>query len=198
MRLLAGMMGGLLIGVSSIAASDLPVPRQLPTTSENLVCSSAEEISTETDSVAPTVAEPPAIPNEKLERLTISNTRTSAPKQREWQEGKPVELARDHAWCAGRLVREWLRIRCFMPHVVGASLLGGDRDGTSLRMVGKFDEHSADSAEIVFPLRRGDRRVFQITALAENDLWGGAESLSAMISESWVDDDRGPIVVVGP
>jgi hypothetical protein len=198
-KLAAFFSSSLLLGACSIAPTDVAVPTATPVASSDILSSSAEEASTAAESITPIAQEPSALPNEALDQVTISRKRSSLPKQREWREGKPVDFARDDARCAGRLVREWLRIRCFIPRVAGATLLAGNRDGTSLRLVGAFDELSAASAEIVFPLRSGDRRVIQLTALDDNGEWGGGgESISAMISESWVEEDRGPIVVVTP
>jgi hypothetical protein len=199
MKLVALATGCLLVGACSTRASSLAHTSAAPAASSDLVCSSSEEASSQVESApAPVEKEQALAHNEALEHLAIGKTRSSPPKKGEWQGGNAVDLARDDTRCAGRLVREWLRIRCFIPRVTGVSLLGGTSDGTSMRLVGTFDERSAASAEIVFPLRSGDRRVFQITSLTEGDDWGGGESISAMISESWVDEDRGPVVLVGP
>jgi hypothetical protein len=189
------LFAAFLLGGCSVASREHRLPTAAPADSGELLCRAP--------AIEPASAalpdDPAPLHNESLEQVAIAATRSPSPKEHEWQDGKPVDLARDDSRCAGRLVREWLRIRCFIPRVAGVSLLAGAREGTSVRLAGKFDGQSAASAEIVFPVRSGDRRVFQVTSLSEADEWGGgAQSISAMISESWVDQDRGPIVVVGP
>jgi hypothetical protein len=205
MRFALAYAVALLLGGCSIASGDHRLPTAAPATSAELLSVDAPKAARPESKSSPDAADPasdsaemPTVgPNEVLEHVAIPKTRSPAPKHREWQYGKPVDFARDNRSCAGRLVREWLRIRC-LTSVVGVSLLTGTRDDTSMQLLER-GEGSAKSIEIVFPLRVGDRRVFQMTSPTAADEWGGVgETISAMISESWVDDDRGPIVVVGP
>jgi hypothetical protein len=133
-----------------------------------------------------------------LERWTADGTPSAPPKSREWRDAQVVNVARDAVGCTSHRTREWLRIRCPVLGVATVSMLAGNRKGTSVRLIGASDQSSKPAAEVQFPLRPGDRRVFQITAFSGGDEWDVGESVVATISESWVDPDRGPIVVVGP
>jgi len=53
----------------------------------------------------------------------------------------------------------------------------------------------ADMNEVVFALRRGDRRVLQILQAGQS--YGGSmREAIIVISETWLEDDPGPIVTL--
>jgi hypothetical protein len=80
-------------------------------------------------------------------------------------------------------VREWLRLECTGNHLAFA---GGTRAGLSISANPTLEV----TPTIVFPLRRGDRRVIQ---LGEGWKW---LTPFAVLSEQWLEGDPQPTVVV--
>jgi hypothetical protein len=94
-------------------------------------------------------------------------------------------------------VREWVRIRCDV--ITGAiALLGGDREGLAMRLdFARMQEWMTfpEHAEIVFPVRRGDRR--EIEWLGVSFGYHGMSSVEPafVVSEQWAPGDEQPMIV---
>jgi hypothetical protein len=116
-----------------------------------------------------------------------SAERTPRPKRAEWKDAPFVKLARaTESGCKAKRIREWALIRCDMPGVQGISLIAGSRDGIDFWMNSMEDTHIS----VEFPMRRGDRRVFQVSASAGK--YGS--SPVAILSERWSEGDPAPLI----
>jgi len=156
----------------------------------------------ETDAAAPSTV--------KLRELELPTEKSAMPKRGEWSEARPVAFERPSARCTAHVVREWLRIQCGKLIAEGITLLSGDRKDVYFwiseqkfsekdQLATAWWEGSLDSskwsAEIVLPLRRGDRRVMQITFNEAGSGYGG-ESHALIVSELWLEGESAPIVTI--
>jgi hypothetical protein len=149
----------------------------------------------------------PPLPSYRVE--PFPEERSAEPGAKEWASAPRVALDRASSlhfdgWkrpptpdCEARRVREWMRIRCTI--ITGAlALLGGDREGLAMRLDPLPKEEwrtIPEGAEVVFPVRRGDRREIE---------WLGIEfgyhAMSSVVpafvlSEQWAPGDDGPMIV---
>ncbi|APR80209.1 Hypothetical protein A7982_05556 [Minicystis rosea] len=129
---------------------------------------------------------------------------TSFPKAEEWEEAKAVTVDRVHppslfvthanerVGCRAQRVREWVRIQC-QAMTGGAVLLGGNRDGLSIR----FDKVHGGT-EVIVPVRRGDRRVIEMfgsETLSFKAFSSERAKFGFVISEQWPAGDERPTIV---
>jgi hypothetical protein len=125
---------------------------------------------------------------------------TPAPKPDEWKAAPAARLSRDVEACRGYRVREWLKIHCAGFPAAGVSLLAGTRTGVGLWVDPPRDPSdgmkTARSAEVIFPVRRGDGRLFQVGQFGEGYDGPVAWNLAYTISEQWIDGERAPIITV--
>jgi hypothetical protein len=139
----------------------------------------------------------------------LSAERSAEPKAKEWEAAPKVALDRpshllaategpSSTSCEARRLREWIRIRCTM--TTGAiSLLGGEHQGLAMHLDPvKKDDFSEfpDGADIVFPVRRGDRRVIEWLMISFG--YKGMQSMEPflVLSEQWPEGDERPTIVV--
>jgi hypothetical protein len=154
-------------------------------------------------------AGPPLLPSFRAE--PFPETRSPEPKAAEWPLVSRVTLDRsavglfvEHQGagigsgrCEARRKREWIQIRCAFDTGV-VSLLGGNVDGLALRL---DPEEKQDfpvfpaGAEVVFPVRRGDRRVIEWLEAASG--YKGLRSVEPafVLSEQWPAGDEAPSIV---
>ncbi len=120
---------------------------------------------------------------------------TPMPARTEWSGASPAILERPlpHG-CEAKLLREWLRLRCSGRRFASVGVVSGDAHGVALWLApGKDPEGGL--AELILPLRPGDRRILQVTELASDALHGsGEQRLSFIVSEQWPTREAGPIV----
>lgn len=139
----------------------------------------------------------------------FAEERSAAPKAKEWAAAPRVALDRARpglfadttsptgSLCEARRLREWVRLRCNI--TTGAiSLLGGNVDGLALRLdpvnVEDFQAFP-NGGEVVFPVRRGDRRVVEWLEIAFG--YKGMTSVEPrfVLSEQWPAGDERPMIV---
>ncbi|APR87516.1 Cytochrome c551 peroxidase [Minicystis rosea] len=103
------------------------------------------------------------------------------PSRVEWNAAPLVRLARSIG-CKAKRAREWVRIEC----ANGNQLLmaGGTRAGLTLSANPELDVKPT----VVFPVRRGDRRVIQL-----GTSWKWMTPF-AVLSEQWLDGDPHPLI----
>lgn len=128
------------------------------------------------------------------------------PKPGEWKDAEPVALARElPTSCDARLRREWLRIRCNAWNPQSGAVLTGDTENVFFFMVSgqtrMMNNPGGDASGYItleLPLRRGDRRLIQLTESDSMNYGGlGPQRVTALISVRWLDDEPGPTVTVG-
>jgi hypothetical protein len=144
----------------------------------------------------PTVAEDTG--PKRLFESPPPDARTSAPSPAAWEGAQQVHLERPLPEnCQARLQAEWLRIRCRTRETripANGAVLSGDTDGVDFLL----SRAEGGIADVVMPLRRGDRRTVQL--LRSN---GGSEGvigqeLMLLVSVDWLDRGAGPTVVASP
>jgi hypothetical protein len=148
---------------------------------------------------------PPAPPRPKLRSLADRPPPTEpseAPKDDEWKTAEEVELLGElPPKCSAWLVREWLQLRCDH-NGVAVSVVSGEKEGVDARLVPlAFKrvpwEAVTGSTSVTLPLRRGDRRLLQVTTNSYEDYNGGVwPSMLMLLSVDWLDDHEGPWVAV--
>jgi hypothetical protein len=139
----------------------------------------------------------------------VPTEKSKPPKAAEWQAARDLGGSTRLSSCSVRTVREWMRVRCEIERAISVDLVAGNQNDVYFSLLPgggacTTDEVEgrvcADAVEVVFPIRRGDRRFFQIGMMVFNVGGGSYQGVSlvretfALISETWVDDDPGPIV----
>lgn len=142
----------------------------------------------------PTDAEKPApaSPATPLAEVVFPDQKSPPPKLGEWLSAPLVGLTRvgpAAAGCRARVVREWMRIRC-VGQVFAVSLLAGTPDGIAFWIGGSEGDVFG---EVLMPLRRGDRRVFQLWAPGQDAAGVFAPKPMLVLQEQWVAGDT-PVV----
>ncbi|WP_437685911.1 hypothetical protein [Sorangium sp. So ce176] len=133
-----------------------------------------------------------------LEEAPPAPERTPRPAAAEWDAAEPVRLARDRsgAACKARMRREWLRIDCSAPSLAMVRTLGASAGEAWFGLDQKGGDGLATGASVVFPVRRGDRRVIEIGSESFEYRGQVGFSTSFVVSEQWLDGDAGPLVSV--
>lgn len=129
--------------------------------------------------------------------------RTGLPAWDEWASAPRVAIDRTSpptliathergtSVCTARRIREWVRVHC-PPLRGGTLLLGGNRDGLSMR----FDKEGG--VELVIPVRPGDRREIEVLGtetISFKAFSAERPALTFVISEHWVAGEDRPTIV---
>ncbi|MDI3283486.1 hypothetical protein [Polyangium sp. 15x6] len=141
----------------------------------------------------------PAAPPKQT--LAISADKSPRPKDADW-DVLGVEMSFSPGSIPGgcRLhhIREWVRIRC-TGSIGQIAMLGGNHEGVSI----KLDPVGTDEfvpfpqgGEVVFPVRTGDRRVFEWIGVEFGYKGMTSASTFLMLSESWLRWEEGPTIYV--
>ena len=132
----------------------------------------------------------------RFDAAPFAEERTPAPTGAEWKPIDPVALtASSQPGCNADRLREWVRIRCsHLPTSVLAQL-GGSREGVSL-FIDPPGSWVPPGGEVMFPVRRGDRRVFEWSTFGDSYEGVGAPEVAFRISESWAPGDAAPTILV--
>src|SRR5262249_1710410 len=126
---------------------------------------------------------------------------TPAPTRQEWDHAEEVPLAHMPEHCHAWRVREWVRIQCMpkLEPVYRVALIAGEPRGVAVLMENRTGWR--EEGVVVFPVRRGDRRMFEIDRDVTTGYicWKYREWFQAAtftISESWLRDRPAPDIVV--
>jgi hypothetical protein len=160
---------------------------------ESVASSAVAELSETPQPVPAAVDNEPAIP--AVDEVSFPVARSRPPDARQWARGQEVRLTRGAFRCGARTVREWIRLECSIPRIVRAHLIAGNRAGVDIRLADESRDGSFARAEITFPVRVGDRRVFQIVPLGSE--WGDEGGDPVAISESWLEGEPPHIFMTG-
>lgn len=140
----------------------------------------------------------------------FAEEKTKAPTLEEWTSAPEVSLSRvslGASACRARRLREWVKIHCDRK-TAGLRLLAGSTDGIALwvgeAIPNERDREGFDTmgrfGEIVFPVRRGDRRVFEWFALEFWENYDGPMSVgsssSMIVEEQWLEGATKPEVAL--
>lgn len=131
--------------------------------------------------------------------LAISADKSPRPKDADWDVlGVEMSFSPGSAPGSCRLqhIREWVRIRC-TGSIGQISMLGGNHEGVSIKLDPVGDNEFVpfpEGGEIVFPVRTGDRRVFEWVGVEFGYKGMTSASTFLMLSESWMPWDEGPTI----
>jgi hypothetical protein len=92
--------------------------------------------------------------------------------------------------CRVQRIREWYRISCKFEHAI-ERVTGSIEDVKIDCHTESPDEPFCDEAYVIFPARRGDRRVFEVFDMSR---WG--PQANAVISEQYLEGDKLPLITV--
>jgi hypothetical protein len=129
--------------------------------------------------------------------------KSTAPKAGEWKEAPRVRLSRVPervTSCNAYRVREWMKIDCHQ-QTAGVRLLAGSTDGITLWVPdpdpdGDAQVNENSMAEVIFPVRSGDRRVFETVDLEFGDWDGWGTGSSVLIEERWLPGAKNPEIAL--
>jgi hypothetical protein len=155
-------------------------------------------------------AEPSAEPKPRdttlrsLESQPPPAEESTAPTAAEWEGAERVEVFGPLPdTCKAFLVREWLRIHCNNSGSAFAVLSGSKKDVTARLVPLGLRTETGSMTEVPgtitlqLPLRRGDRRVMQLSSTSFSEYSANAWGAPFLtISEQWLDDQPGPWVSV--
>lgn len=130
-----------------------------------------------------------------LSNAPFSDEKSSPPKVTEWSsasEVAPTRAGPAAAGCRAHLVREWMRLRC-SGKIFAISLVAGTPEGIAFWIGGSEAEPYGD---ILMPIRKGDRRVFQLWAPGQDGAGAFAPKPVLTVQEQWQPTDKSPVIVL--
>jgi hypothetical protein len=148
-------------------------------------------------SAAPSEAPPPRA---KLAESTLPAEPSPPPKLEDWKLAKEVDLASAlPEGCSARLLREWLKVRCDGPSPAGGAVLSGPSKDVAFFAhvdVTEFGGIGGNAfVEVIMPLRRGERRIVQLTRQTGSPYEGFVgQAPMLVLSQRWLKTDSGPLV----
>lgn len=127
---------------------------------------------------------------------------SSKPTADEWKSAPEVEPTRRgprSAGCHVWRVREWIRVSC--PHLVTASIamLGGNPEGMAFWIdpAKEGDDGKLPAGgEVLFPVRRGDRRVVQLLSFGAGYEGPFTQLPALVVQESWLAGEERPTLLL--
>jgi hypothetical protein len=148
----------------------------------------------------PTTGHPPATAG--FADAPFADEASAKPTADEWRSAPEVEptrrgprAARCHVW----RVREWVRVSC--PDLVTASIamLGGTAQGMAFwidPVREGADGKLPSGGEVLFPVRRGDRRVVQLLSFGAGYEGPFTQLPALVVQESWLPDEEEPVLLL--
>ncbi len=158
---------------------------------------------------APRVVIPPRVEEAALPAFDAEpfpEEKSKAPRPSEWKEAPRVRLSRVAeriTECTAFRVREWIEIHCDRK-TAGLRLIAGSTDGIELWVPeplplksGEIDLATAGRfGEIVFPVRRGDRRVFEAVDFDFEQYEGWGTRAGVLVEERWAAGAKSPEIAL--
>ncbi|HRI62903.1 MAG TPA: hypothetical protein PK156_01665 [Polyangium sp.] len=141
-------------------------------------------------------AGPPPLP--AFDSTPFPEEKSPRPKKEEWKGATDVHLSEGSlvGSCKVQRVREWVRISCSAT-TAKMTLMGGNSEDVSMLLGpvpqdwGSFPE----GGEMIFAVRRGDRRIFEWQGVEFG--YRGANSVNnfLVISEMWLPWEDKPVIL---
>ncbi|MBK9261023.1 MAG: hypothetical protein IPM54_14600 [Polyangiaceae bacterium] len=133
-----------------------------------------------------------------FEKIVIDDKDTKTPKLSDWQTATRVRMTRRGPraeGCRAWRVRAWIKVHC-STRTTAISLLGGSFKGVSMWLrEPPAGAPAPEAAEVVFPIRPGDRRVFEFFSFGET--YGGSMvSPGLLLQEYWIEGAAAPTIVM--
>lgn len=191
--LLAAAVGGVALLLVSLAIQPGSSSAD-PAASASPTASAAASASA---SVAASAAPDAGPPIPRFDAQPFSEELSPRPSPAEWKPTEPVALTDPLPFnCNAYRLREWVKIRCSHLATSSLVLLGGAREGVFLFIdpPGEFSNMPI-GGEVMFQVRRGDRRVFEWSTFGEAYEGPGFPQLGFVVSESWAPDEPAPTII---
>jgi len=92
-------------------------------------------------------------------------------------------------------VREWLRVTCGI-QMAAVALIAGNPEGVTVWVKGRTEEGEVSGpAEAMFPMRPGDRRIFQFFDLEPGSWGSGFPKNGPVVQAYWLEGAPAPVVI---
>jgi len=189
-------LAGLLILSSALPFFALRASAEDAPKTADLLATDAGADATDAGEDADADAGPPPLP--AFDEAPFPEEKSPRPKDAEWKTAPEVALSPGSYTfdCKAFRIREWIRIGCGRT-VAQITMLGGnDPKEVHLAMEGIKEEWQSfpEGGEIVFPVRRGDRRVFEWITVEFG--YKGSTNASSLfvLSEAWLPDEEKPMI----
>jgi hypothetical protein len=131
--------------------------------------------------------------------------KSKTPTASEWKDAVHVRLTRvapPQTECNAYRLREWMKIHCER-RTAGLRLIAGSTDGVALWIPEASPEIDPGGfatmgkyGEVVFPVRPGDRRVFEAIDLDFGEWEGWGTSSAIVIEEQWLEGAKTPEIAL--
>jgi hypothetical protein len=184
------------------AAPTQPAPAALQEAT-NLADLAAAITKAEEAEEAETIAAAAVLPDDAPPRLTAAALpsfdaeppagKSAPPLWKEWRGATEIGIASGSPACRVTHVREWVRVKCDLGQETLAemALIAGSREGVSFG-----HNEFGPGYDVVFPVRRGDRRVFQIVKVASWSKYSVEYDAAFAITEAWLPGAASPVITV--
>lgn len=145
---------------------------------------------------------PAAAPAEEkpidFEPIPALEDKPKVPAPAEWQSATPVRFTQRGPRarrCKMLRARAWIKVKCDV-QTTAIGLMGGASDGSFYWLPeAKEGEQAPASAEVMFPIKPGDRRVFEL--FSYGPAYGGSMiSPGLVLQEHWVPGEAAPVIVI--
>ncbi len=141
--------------------------------------------------LAAVLTPPPPPPREAPEIAPPPEDRSPTPTWPEWNTAEEVPLARAAKGCKLFRVREWFRVHCAVSQLAQVTMSTGPREGVELT-----ENRFGEGGHIMFPARRGDRRVFEIDVLTYAYKYSASWGTAVVATETWLPGDEAPTITI--
>ena len=139
---------------------------------------------------------PPSLPLD-LELDPPDEARTPLPSKAEWAAALKFDLRHGRS-CIGQRIREWVRVDCEVQGIQHVAAYAGEtRDvHVGVRRVSYGTWEQDEGAVMMFPVRRGERRVIAATSAFFGRYSGGVPESGLLVSVSWPKRERAPTLQI--
>ena len=133
-----------------------------------------------------------------FEPIVIDDKDSKTPKLSDWQTATRIRIHRRGPRaenCRAWRTRAWLKVHCDV-RSTAISLLGGSFKGVSMWLrEPPAGSPAPEAAEVVFPIRPGDRRILEFFSFGET--YGGSMvSPGLVLQEYWIEGATAPTIVM--
>ncbi|MFT3772648.1 MAG: hypothetical protein QM820_45230 [Minicystis sp.] len=136
-------------------------------------------------------------PLERFDVQPFADEQTPLPDGAAWKPVGPVSLTDPlPSSCRAYRLREWVKIHCASFSTSAIAQLGGSREGVAMFLVPSRFGGVPEGGELIFPVRRGNRRVFEWSTFGDSYEGPGSPEVAFMISESWLPGEAAPTIIM--
>lgn len=133
-----------------------------------------------------------------FEPIPWENADFKAPTAAAWVNAVRVKVERRGPRaerCRVWRTKNWLKVHCDV-QTTAIGLVGGTSQGVSMWMPEpKEGVPSPDAGEVIFPIRPGDRHIFELFSYGET--YGGSMvSPGILVQEYWLEGERAPTILL--